>query len=217
MTSDRPALLLAALLFAAGPASAQYKVVGPDGSVTYTDRPPVTTTTSPAKVTSLNRRGAPAAEAAGESSELPFELRQVAARYPVTLYTTAECAPCDSARTLLQQRGVPYSERRIATEDDAAVLERVSGGRTVPAVTIGGQALRGLTPGDWTAYLDAAGYPRESRLPRSWKAATATPAAGERSGPSRAIAATPPVPVQTPAPEGEGEPAPPSATPGIRF
>ena len=39
----------------------------------------------------------------------------------------------------------------------------------MPALTIGAQPLRGLSEADWTAYLDAAGYPRESRLPRGWQ------------------------------------------------
>ena len=36
---------------------------------------------------------------------LPFELRQAASRYPVTLYTAATCIPCDNGRQMLQQRG----------------------------------------------------------------------------------------------------------------
>jgi glutaredoxin len=77
--------------------------------------------------------------------------------------------PCDNGRRLLQQRGVPYAERVITSADDAAALERTVGGRSVPALTIGTQPLRGLSEADWTAYLDAAGYPRESRLPRGWQ------------------------------------------------
>ena len=111
------AAALAALAVAAGPAMAQYKVIGQDGSITYTDRPP---TASNAKVTALSRRGDTPATA---DAALPFELRQVASRFPVTLFTSADCQPCDTARQFLQQRGVPYTERRVVSEDDAAALE----------------------------------------------------------------------------------------------
>jgi glutaredoxin len=192
-TLTRLAALLLALPLAMplGSALAQYKVVQPDGSVTYTDRPPADAN---ARVTPLSRNATPLAP----ESALPLELRQAVQRFPVTLYTSAECAPCDSGRRWLQARGVPYSERRIATEEDAAALERLLGARTVPSLMVGAQPLRGLSETDWTAYLDAAGYPRESRLPRNWQAPPPLPMV-ERAAPAvRAAAAAPPPP---PAPE----------------
>ena len=202
---SKPLLLIltAALAALAAPAMGQYKVVGPDGSITYTDRPP---TASNAKVTALSRRGDVPTTA---DAALPFELRQVASRFPVTLFTSADCPPCDTARQFLQQRGVPYSERRVVSEDDAAALERAVGGRTVPSATIGSQPLRGLSQTDWTAYLDAAGYPRESKLPRNWQAAPATPLV-ER--------AVPPVVRNTPQTPQPDAPTPPPAPEGsIKF
>jgi glutaredoxin len=160
-------LAFGALLTCNAMAQAQYKVVQPDGSTTYTDRPPVETN---ARITSLNRRGtriAPDAIEAG--SGLPVELRLAAQRYPVTLYTGNECQSCEAARRFLQQRGVPYAEKRVASEEDVLALERIVGARAVPALTIGSQPLRGLSETDWTAYLDAAGYPKESKLPRNWQ------------------------------------------------
>lgn len=193
--------ILAACAAAALPAAAQYKVVGPDGRVTYTDRPP---SDASARVTPMRRDGvidAPAADA------LPPDLRRIAEKYPVTLYASADCAPCDDARRLLQQRGVPYTEKRVVTEDDAAALQALFGGRTVPSLTIGAQALRGLAAAEWNAYLDAAGYPRESRLPRGWQAASAPmTAARPAEAPAPARPALPPPP-----------PAPPPAVGGIRF
>lgn len=167
----RCTLLALALAATAMPSWALYKVVQPDGSVTYTDRPPATTT---ARITSMGRGSAPAAQ--GDVA-FPLDLRQAAQRYPVVLYTSADCTPCDNGRRLLVQRGVPYTEKRIVSEEDALVLERLSGGRTVPSLTIGAQPVRGLSETDWAAYLDAAGYPRESRLPRGWQPAPAAPLA----------------------------------------
>ncbi len=206
----RPLACAAALgLLMLAPAQAMYKVVQPDGSVTYTDRPPVG---GNARVTPLGRDASPVAAAGGAAEgALPFALRQAMQRYPVTLYTSADCAPCATGRQLLQARGVPFRERLVLTVDDAAALERLVGGRTVPALTIGNQPLRGLSQSDWTAYLDAAGYPRESQLPRNWPQPPATPLV-ER--------ATPNVPAQAaaPAPAPEPPPAPEPAADGpIRF
>jgi glutaredoxin len=161
-------LILAALPVL--PALAQYKVVRPDGSTTYTDRPPID---SNVRVTSLNRRDVQ--QATGTDTALPIELRQVVARYPVTLYTSNDCQPCDAGRKLLQQRGIPYAEKRVTTEEDALALERAVGGRTVPALNVGPQPLRGYSESDWTVFLDTAGYPKESKLPRNWPIPTPTP------------------------------------------
>ena len=163
----------------AGTALAQYKVVGPDGRITYTDRPPIN---EPGKVTALTRAGTAASAPAGGDGSLPFELRQVVSRYPVTLYTGANCAPCDTGRQMLQQRGVPYVERRIVTDEDTSALERLSGGRTIPSLTVGAQPLRGYNATDWANYLDVAGYP--ARVPPAARLAAAAshPAGGARGG-----------------------------------
>jgi glutaredoxin len=214
-----------ACLLACLPAWAQFKVVAPDGSVTYTDRQPAAPN---AKVTALGRdaqaqqaaQAALAASAsrsaavptAGGDPSLPIDLRPVATRYPVVLYTTADCAPCDSGRVLLQQRGIPYTEKRIGNDEDAAALERKVGGRMLPALTVGAQALRGLTQAEWTGYLDAAGYPKESRLPRNWQPPAPTPLT-ERAPP--AVAAAPAAPVA--AAEEASAPVPINPPAGVRF
>lgn len=186
------------------PAHALYKVVGPDGKVTYTDRVPGP---SDGRITPLGASG----NAVGESVDLPFELRQVATRYPVTLYSFADCTPCDSARALLRQRGIPYAEKLVLTEQDATALQRLTGTREGPTLMIGQQPLPGFSAETWNAYLDSAGYPRESRLPAGYQHPAATTLT-ERSEPARAAPATPRAPLAAPAAE------PPLATPsGIRF
>ncbi|KQW37429.1 glutaredoxin family protein [Rhizobacter sp. Root404] len=192
-------------LIAVAPAQAQYKVVGPDGKITYTDRPPAT---AGGKVTAIGSRstGGGAVDVA-----LPLELRQPAARYPVTLYTmTGACSPCDAARQLLRQRGVPYAEKQVQSADDAAALERLVGSRDVPALAIGTQMMRGLAPEVWGSYLDAAGYPRESRLPASYQYAAATPIVERREVKAPAAEAS------APAAEAPAAPAPANPS-GIKF
>ncbi len=183
----RPAAAFALACLAALPALAQYKIVRPDGSVTYTDRPPID---PGVRVTTLGRNTQ--AQVAAAEVALPVELRQAVSRYPVTLYTGPDCAPCDSARRMLQKRGVPYSERTVTTEEDATALERAVGGRSIPALTVGAQPLRGFSEADWASYLDVAGYPRESKLPRNWPPTVAAPLV-ERAPATPARASTPPV------------------------
>ncbi|HEY9065782.1 MAG TPA: glutaredoxin family protein [Burkholderiaceae bacterium] len=201
-----PVLLAVAAVFATTPLYAQYKVVGPDGKVTYTDRPPAPAS---GKVSELGARGA----AAAESMVLPLELRQPAARYPVTLYaSTGACDPCESARQLLRRRGIPYSEKSVQSVEDADALERLSGGRDSPTLSIGSQTLRGLAPEVWNSYLDAAGYPRESRLPPNYQYQPATPL----------VARATPRPAEAPAaaeeaPRQAGAPAQPANNGGIKF
>lgn len=190
-------------------ALAQYKVVQPDGSVTYTDRPPTAATN--VRVTPLGR-GTQAAAAAADNT-LPPELRQAVSRYPVTLYSTADCAPCDNGRRLLLARGVPFTERRVAADDEAALLERLVGGRTVPALTIGAQPLRGFSETDWAAYLDAAGYPRESKLPRNWP--TPVPQPMIDRGPAQRAAPSPQAPAEARVDETPVVPVLPNS--GVRF
>ncbi len=64
-------------------AQAVYRIVGPDGKVTFSDKPPATA----AKVTGLDAAASPAS---ASNPALPYDLRQVVAKYPVTLYTSKE-------------------------------------------------------------------------------------------------------------------------------
>jgi glutaredoxin len=171
-----PSLLRFAALglcaLAAAPSWALYKVVGPDGRVTYTDRPPQEQGSGAGRVSSVSTGGG---GAASSTAALPLELRQATQRFPVTLYTTAACDPCEAARQLLRKRGVPYTERQVLTPADAEALFKLTGGREAPAASIGTQVMRGYSADLWNSYLDAAAYPKESKLPRSYSWASPTP------------------------------------------
>ena len=195
-------LALSALAATVPLAHAQYKVIGNDGKVTYTDRAP---NTSDARVTALGAR----AQADAVEPELPFELRQVASKYPVTLYTTTGvCDACAAGRQLLKQRGIPYTERQAVTSEDVDALERLSGGRDAPTLTIGSQVVRGLAHDTWNQYLDAAGYPRESKLPPSYQQRPSAPVVERREAPvargdvQPAVRPSAPFATNAPAPSG---------------
>ncbi len=159
---------VAVMLGLSGPAQAQYKIVGPDGRITFSDRP---VAPPDAKVAPIKTR-----RAGPSMANLPYDLAQVASRYPVTLYTlTKDCAACDQARDFLKTRGIPFAERTAATQDDIDELRKQTNATEIPSVKIGTQVLRGFSQGDWSSFLDVAGYPSESRLPPNYSQASPSP------------------------------------------
>lgn len=167
----RGAVLLVSSGLLAGVVHAQqvFRIVGPDGKVTFSDQPPPVN--SAVKVT----LGAGPTGGGAAPSPLPFELKQVVAKYPVTLYTSVNCVPCTSSRAMLSNRGIPFTEKTITTVDDSQALQRISGGNNLPFATIGGQQLNGFSDSEWNQFLNAAGYPAVSVLPAGYRFAAPTP------------------------------------------
>jgi len=163
--------------------SAQYKWVDKDGRVGFGDNPP-------RDVKSVQRLDMRGGENADSSKDLPYELRRAAERFPVTLYSATSCPPCDLARTFLRNRGIPYSERSISSENDAEELKRISGGIRLPALTVGRQVHVPFDPEAWTSSLDAAGYPRGSMLPRSYQPPAPQPLTARAPEPVKEAEAT---------------------------
>ena len=204
--------LVLLLGLAAVTASAQgvYRIVGPDGRVTFSDRPPPASDTRP--VGSIGNSAAP-----DSGAQLPFQLRQVATRYPVTLYTAKECAPCNSGRNLLNARGIPYTEKLIETPEDGDALRRLSGQASLPFLTIGGQQLKGYSDTEWTQFLDAAGYPKTSALPGNYRRPAPSPLVAVKPAPTAPVAGVP-ADGAAPARPADVPVAPPVNNPaGIRF
>ncbi len=206
-----------ALLATAAQAQQVHRIVGPDGKVTFSDRAPEDKKAQSTVLSTASGGGA-------SNPALPSELRQVASRFPVTLYTGESCSPCQQARQLLVQRGVPFTERSVNTNDDIDALRRLSGESALPFGTIGRQQLKGFADAEWTQYLDAAGYPAQSRLPRGYTQPAATPlapakapAASAPDAPQEAASApTGRLRRQAPPPPPPGGPTP-SNPAGIRF
>lgn len=180
-------LTAAALALLAGHAHAQvYRVVGPDGRVTFSDKPLASASQGGQAAAPRSSGSAPASAAGG----LPFELRQIAQRYPVTLYTGKDCEPCQQGRAMLTRRGIPFTEKTVNTPNDLRAFSKLTGGgNSLPLLTIGGQRLNGYASAEWEQYLDAAGYPKTSQLPRSYRqpaAAALAPVSLEPAAPAAA-------------------------------
>jgi len=207
------ALLGLSILGASPLAGAQqvYRSVGPDGRISFSDRLPTEAGAKPAPTVSLSL---PAA-----GSPLPFELRQVAGKFPVTLYSGSNCGPCGSGRALLASRGIPFTERTISTAEDGDALQRLSGDNTLPMLTIGTQQIKGYSDAEWTQFLDAAGYPKTSILPASFRNAPAAPlVAVERPAAPAPVASSAKEAVPASRPATRPAAAPPASNPaGILF
>ncbi len=63
----------------------------------------------------------------------------------VTLYTTEPCGFCSQAKTLLQRRGVQYTEVNLAQDPGGrAELVHLTGQMTFPQVVVGERSIGGF-------------------------------------------------------------------------
>ncbi|MET1114333.1 MAG: glutaredoxin family protein [Comamonas sp.] len=189
-------LALAACLVQGAAAQMIYRSVGPDGRQTFSDRE---LGSARAAVSVADARTSTPADT------LPYGLREVQARFPVTLYTAGNCSPCASARALLTLRGIPFTELTVQTPADGQALRALSGQDVLPFATIGQQHVSGFSADEWRQYLDAAGYPQTSVLPSNYR-----PPAPRALAPLTPAAAAPAA--QAPANAGRGAPTPPPAS-----
>ena len=210
---DPVALLIGVAAFAAlavhGEAFAQYKYVGSDGRVTYSDQPPPTGS----RVVEEKRFGR---TATATPVTLPFALQSASSKYPVTLYTGDKCPPCEEGRAYLRTRGVPFTEKTVTSPEDIALFKQQSPDGTAPILLVGGRKATGFAQNTWSSILDDAGYPPTSVLPADYQNPTpsalspstraASAAVGAQDGARRA-----PPPTPTPATPAS------STTPGFRF
>jgi glutaredoxin len=184
-----------------------YRSVDQDGRITFSDKSKLDPNGRASTATAIAMPGS-----AADNSALPFELRQAASRYPVTLYTAPSCAPCVAGRALLSNRGIPFTEKTVTSSEDIDALKRLAGASSLPFLTIGGQQLKGLSETEWVQFLDAAGYPKTSQLPPGYTppAATALVTAQQPQAPAR------PAPAPRTAAKDPAE-APTDNPAGIRF
>ncbi len=172
------------------PAVAQYKWLSADGRTVYSDVPPPGGATRMDARTERPTVSGSTSDRASAQVDLPFELKTTSSRYPVVLYTATDCVPCNAARQHLGARGIPFSEKSIATVADFdAFKARGFSDNSFPAMTVGSEKAVGFEPGAFDRLLDAAGYPRTSKLPASYRQAAAEPMTTQQ--PARAAAGVP--------------------------
>jgi len=149
-------------------AQAQYKYIGPDGRVVYSDQPPPPT----AKV--LDKKALGGAQSTG-GADFPYALQQAFKAAPVTLYTAPSCGvPCNEGRSLLTQRGIPFTEKIISTPEDATEFMKTVNSQQIPVMMLGKSKFAPFVRDDWNNALTGVGYPATSQLPPGYKNPTPT-------------------------------------------
>ena len=92
-----------------------------------------------------------------------YAARTAREKYPVTLYASDCGAPCNQARQLLVDRGVPFSSKDPQANPEAqAELHKLTGRLSVPVLTVGSEKIDGYETSQWQAALDRAGYPKSA-------------------------------------------------------
>ena len=148
------------LAMASAPLSAAqlYQWKDAQGRTMYSDQPP------PPSVRNAQQKSFKGSFIEGGESYATKTARE---KHPVILYTSACGAPCDQARQLLIERGVPFSSKDLqASEEARNEVQKLTGRLNVPVLLVGGDKIEGFATGQWQAVLDRAGYPK-SPLPGS--------------------------------------------------
>jgi glutaredoxin len=199
-------ICLSLLLCSAGAHAQLYKWIGPDGKVNYTDGPPPSTA-SKVEQKSISGGGS-------GYGDLPYELSEAVKGNPVTLFTTASCQACDEGRRWLNQRGVPFREKTVTSNEDIAQLKQAGGASQLPFLTIGRGKQTGFQAETWGTALTAAAYPESSKLPKTYRSPAAEAAAPK---PAPIAKQDPKNESNAAAPSGDVQPAIGNAPPGFRF
>ncbi len=130
-----------------------YKWIDRDGHVSYHDQPPPEGSTYKVEERILKGEKTPSKKPAAES-DIP--------RLPVVVYVVPKCLSCDMARTYLQRRKVPFTEKNV--EGNRLLIEELkkkAGSLSVPTILVGEKVMQGFLESLLAGELDAAGYPPE--------------------------------------------------------
>lgn len=183
----RIVLLLACLVLmpSALQASELFRWVDKAGKVNYGDTPPIDAT----DVERIKFSSQPV-----QNEDVPYETRRAMENFPVTLYVGDGCGEaCVQARSSLNKRGIPFSEKSLKTNQDIEAFKKLAGfDAFVPTLAVGKNFLRGFEESQWNRELDLAGYSRIA----SYRQRTAPPS-------------TPALP-EAPSAEGQTSPAKPT-------
>lgn len=150
-------LIAFSLLAFALTAQAQlYRWTDESGAVHYTDTAP------PANAKNVQKK-APARTGGPEAAQQPYALQQAVRNFPVVVYTSKECGdPCKKGIDHLNKRGVPFTDKVVAKQDEIEELTKLAGAPRVPVMVVGVTVLKDYEEQSWNEALDTAGYPKSA-------------------------------------------------------
>lgn len=131
-----------------------YRWTDESGAVHYTDTQP------PANAKNVQKK--PSARTGGaEAEQRPYALQQAVRNFPVTVYTSKDCGDgCKKGFDHLKKRGVPFTEKVVAKQDEIDELIKLVGAPNVPVMVVGVVVQKGYEEQQWNEALDTAGYPK---------------------------------------------------------
>jgi glutaredoxin len=134
-------------------AQTTYRWIDKSGMTVFSDQPP------PPEVKVIETKEGRAEDS---NPQIPYATRQAAEKFPVTLYTMASCTEtCARARALLNERGVPFSEKLLTSQEEVDGIAKQMGNEAfIPGLKVGSQSFPGFEAGSWNNLLDLAGYPK---------------------------------------------------------
>lgn len=172
-------VLLVLMVLASAPVAAQpYRWTDDKGRVHFSDTPPSTRKPAPRVPAPEKAAPAPSAPAAQAEAPVPFEVSRILKDFPVTLYTApaAICGqPCENARTVLNRRGIPFTEIQVWSPETLEKLKAATNGEMVPSILVGRSTMGGFDAPRYDALLDSAGYPKTGAVPARKQSAPPPP------------------------------------------
>jgi hypothetical protein len=156
------AFSLLAFSLAAAAAPTLYRWTDESGNVHYSDTAP------PADAKTVREMGA-TGQGAGEAPsalDQSYAMQQAVKNFPVTVYTSKQCGnACKDGLGYLKKRGIPFTEKVVATQDEIDALVKLAGAPEVPVLVVGIDVRKGYNEQGWSEALDTAGYPKTSGAP----------------------------------------------------
>jgi glutaredoxin len=131
-----------------------YRWTDEQGGTHYTDTPP------PPSAKGVQKKSVRSGDTPSPAP-MPYALQEAVRTAPVSLYVSEECGDlCKNGRDYLNKRGVPFTEKIVASREQIDDLIRLTGANRVPVLIVGGDVQQGYDEGTWGRALDTAGYPR---------------------------------------------------------
>lgn len=140
------------LAFALAAQAQLYRWTDESGKVHYSDTQPPATAKNVEKKSRVR---------AGGTAQQSYALQQAVENFPVTVYTSKDCGdPCKKGLDYLKKRGVPFTEKAVATQSQIDELAKLAGAPQVPVMVVGISIQKGYAEQGWSEALDTAGYPK---------------------------------------------------------
>jgi Domain of unknown function (DUF4124) len=153
---------LLAFSLAAAAAPAVYRWTDQSGNVHFSDTAP------PADAKTVHKLGAADLDAGEAPSPIDqsYAMQLAVKNFPVTVYTSKQCGKaCNEGLDYLKKRGIPYTEKVVATQVEIDALVKLAGAAEVPVLVVGIDVQKGYDEQSWSEALDTAGYPKTSGAP----------------------------------------------------